>query len=147
MTYTHFAWGKKSRKDESQMNKVYETMQPGENLSWCKPIEYSHGEKRVIRIVCDGTTISMALYDGDNPMQEITRKYEIDGKGAMVYGYNYDSTFCGPEEGDADKAIRSFLGIDVLPAPYAHTSESAYEELGCAECPFRDECEAMEVSD
>ena len=147
MTYTHFARGTKSRKGESKMNKVYETMQPGENLSWCKPIEYSHGEKRVIRIMFEGTTISIALYDGDNPMQEITRKYEIDWKGAMVYGSTYDNTCGGPREEDADKAICSFLGIDVLPAPYAHTSESAYEELGCAECPFRDECEAMEVSD
>lgn len=108
--------------------KLYEKMRNGENLSWCRPyvspdgliwVIYKEGEVDVITEV-----IKSPYYVHDFVLPNIAiirgfaRKYNAMFDD-LFYNYNYTPK-------------------DIL--------IGALDEKGCADCPFRDECEAMEDS-
>ena len=86
--------------------KLYETMRPGENMSWCKPFISKDGKTAIIQ--SEGDIIS-AMIDGkwlnisNDKVEKEIKKYNID----------FDSL----------------------------------HERGCADCPCRDDCDAMYMED
>lgn len=88
--------------------KLYEQMNQGENLSWCKPLSNKEGTRVVV--VNDGVVIR-SLFTVSTPK-------EFREQGNDIYA-------------NQDKP-------DYLIEKYG-----LHYELGCSECPFRDECDAM----
>lgn len=84
--------------------KTYEKMNPGENLSWCRP--YALGSDF---FVVEESCIVSAV---------------IGGK------------IIADADTDTITAALGFDGLDDLTA--------AAREVGCAACPFRDACDAMD---
>ena len=100
---------------------LYEKMNPGENLSWCRP--YVSKDENCFVVVCNGK-ISGCIINNEN------------------VGYILPSTDVA--------AIAHRLAVAVNPdyAEYNGYSDleialDAMTEIGCADCPFRDDCDAM----
>lgn len=85
--------------------KLYKTMRPTENLSWCKPLCKSIGPVQVWAIQNEGEIVSWGIKVQRSKMWEPTTQEE-------------------------QQEIEKILQEDA-------------EEKGCCECPWRDECEAM----
>ena len=101
--------------------KFYENMEYGENLEWCKPISCKDG--KIVVAINNGRVVSMQIdgEDVDATAENITRAARI-----------------------ANDYYNDYEGYDD-----AHILEDARTavELGCAQCPWRDVCEAMEVDE
>jgi hypothetical protein len=102
------------------MKKLYEKMNPGENLSWCRPFVDEDGKYAIA--VNEGQIVSMIL-NGEE-QSDITD--DLVYRFANDVNLNYDLY-----QGWSDLHII----CDALP------------ERGCSECPFRDECDAMIVDE
>lgn len=103
------------------------------NAKWCTPDKYSYGDKSVIRIVNEGETVELYLYENSKRTRHIYRDCSRD---AMFCYRDDDNAFCGPDEEDIDQAIGNFLGVDI--------DDSHCDELACSECPSRDNCDVIE---
>ena len=88
--------------------KLYERMNQGENLFWCKPLSNKEGTRVII---VNGGIVIRSLFTVSTPK-------EFREQGNDIY---------------ANQANPEYL-IEKYGLHY---------ELGCPECPFRDECEAM----
>lgn len=102
------------------MKKLYESMEHGENLEWCKPISckdgkviFAQNEGRIVSIQIDGE-------DVDATPENITRA-------ARIVSANYHDE--SEDYNDAEIIVNNGT------------------EIGCAACPWRDVCEAMECEE
>ena len=99
--------------------KVYETMRRSENLGWCSPYFANVDGKEYWMVVCDGSVISLQTPNGDvgspteNDMMNFVKS---------VKWYEEDCIF--------DRNPRRIALMNM-------------EEKGCADCPWRDLCDAM----
>ena len=97
---------------------LYEKMNPGENLGWCKPL-YNH-ESGVMLIVEKGNVLSVILQN------EIITPVSDDMIEKLAKQLN--------------KIHYLYKGWD-----YKHILlDSDFEELGCSDCPARFDCEQMQ---
>lgn len=108
--------------------KLYEKMRNGENLSWCRPFTTKH--KNLWVIVKEGKIEAIHelfghIYFGQ-PYAFVNPSENLIAEFARIYNKNYYA--------NKDYFTPTEILLDVL-----------YEK-GCADCPFRDECEAMEDS-
>lgn len=99
------------------MKKLYEQMESGENLEWCRPISCKDG--KIVVAVNNNAIVSIQIdgEDVDAMPENITRA-------ARIASDNY-------AEESAD-----YSDVEIL------SNNGA--EIGCAACPWRDVCEAME---
>lgn len=102
--------------------KLYEKMMSGENLGWCRPYISEDGKDAIA--INEGEAVSLMVDGRDFPASEITP--------------------------DAIKALAQKVNTDY--ALYSgwsdlHIAAEALREVGCADCPWRDICEAMVVDD
>jgi hypothetical protein len=108
-------------------------MESGENLGWCKPIILTYKDKKATIAQNEGTVAGLA----------------IDGK--ISEGTDYlvaltDHFGIGPAQLGENGAtsLSDFFNYE-----FNGASVEVEEELGCRECPFFKECDAMneEVED
>lgn len=90
-----------------------------ENLGWCKPLK--HKSENVIIAVNEGTIVSV-LVDGEEQSCSITS--ELIKKLAQRLNEDYEE-------------YQGYSDTEIL-------LEADFEELGCADCPWFDVCEAMD---
>lgn len=100
--------------------KFYENMEYGENLEWCRPISCKEG--KVISTQNEGRIVSLRIdgEDVDATSENITRA-------ARIVSANYD------EESE------DYNDVEII------VNNGA--EIGCAACPWRDVCEAMDIDE
>ena len=96
--------------------KQYEKMAYGENLGWCKPLSFLGG--KVVIAVNEGSIVGAEIDGHDAPINAA-------GIRAIAELVNPDAVCNGSDD------TRIILDADC-------------RELGCASCPWRDDCEAME---
>ena len=107
--------------------KTYEKMSYGENMSWCKP--YISEDERYALAINEGEIITIQI-DG--------RDIDWDDKEPIYGGYRCSKAllqrlarFVNPDYDMYKGYTDTYIILDAL------------EERGCAECPWRDECDAM----
>lgn len=98
--------------------KVRDTMRPGENLSWCKPVSFDNGG--VICCVCQGDIINI---EKNGEIIPVTEESLHDLAKSLSTSYECYS-------GWSDTHI---------------LLDAKGKELGCDECPWNDVCEAMDM--
>lgn len=98
--------------------KAYETMNPGENLSWCRPYASKDGTKAIIINEGNVEVIVFEKTEHIRPNEKELKEF------AQLVNSNYDAL---NNRGMSDIEII----LDVL------------SEVGCADCPCRDCCDAM----
>nr|DAR24149.1 MAG TPA: hypothetical protein [Caudoviricetes sp.] len=104
---------------EKRKIKLYESMQNGENLSWCRP--YISRDGSCAMVINEGEIINIMIDDKDfvNPSREQLA--------ALAARLNPDDA-----DPDADGEELTEILLDSM------------REVGCADCPYRDECECMD---
>lgn len=105
--------------------KTYEKMSYGENMSWCRP--YISEDERYMLAINEGEIISIQI-DG--------RLVEMDEKEPGHYRYSKNllqrlARSVNPDYDEYEGYTDTYIILNAL------------EERGCAECPWRDECDAM----
>lgn len=105
--------------------KAYEKMGFGENLSWCRP--YESEDERVYAVFCDGEIISLMI-DGVEYHKDFARKVSLM-----------------PKIAEAARIVNEYSDMytDILDAFW----DGAIREVGCADCPWRDECDCMDLDE
>lgn len=105
--------------------KNYERMSHGENLDWCRP--YISDDERIAVAVNEGEIINIQV-DG--------RDIEWDEKRKFSFGYSENLLHRLAQEINPNYDL--YKGYTDT-----HIILDTLEERGCAECPWRDECDAM----
>ena len=105
---------------EKQKIKLYETMETGENLSWCRP--YISRDGSCAMVINEGEIINIMIDGKDfvNPSRE-----QLAALAARL----------NPDDADPDADDNELVEILL----------DSMREVGCADCPYCDECEAMEA--
>lgn len=105
---------------ERRAIKLYETMETGENLSWCRP--YISRDGSCAMVINEGKIINIMINGKDfvNPSRE-----QLAALAARL----------NPDDADPDADGEELIEILL----------DDMREVGCADCPYRDECEAMEA--
>lgn len=100
--------------------KLYETMETGENLSWCRP--YISRDGTCAMVINEGKIINIMINGKDfvNPSRE-----QLAALAARL----------NPDDADPDADGEELIEILL----------DDMREVGCADCPYCDECEAMET--
>lgn len=108
------------------MKKVYDFMSTSENMSWCKPLSFLWGKVVVAMNECEIAGCQVNGEDRD--------EYTTYGKRENTeYAWKALAQLCNPDYAE----YRGYSDFKIL-------MDSDYEELGCADCPWRDECDAMD---
>ncbi len=104
---------------EKQKIKLYETMETGENLSWCRP--YISCDGSCAMVINEGKIINIMINGKDfvNPSRE-----QLAALAARL----------NPDDADPDADGEELIEILL----------DDMREVGCADCPYRDECECMD---
>jgi len=112
---------------------LYQTMGPHENMSWCKPVLFESGNKKVILIISEGESVGAAFWSGKRRVHPV------------MEGERFEDTFESATIKDLDDLgnpavakIAAFLRVESMYDAYQ-------EELGCRSCPWRTVCDAMDV--
>lgn len=92
-----------------------------ENLSWCRPYTDKSGDHSMV--ICDGEILCITAPDYEGWRYDGTLTDGMLERFAREVNPDYD--LFGAGWTDMDKAL------------------NAMHEVGCAHCPWRDECEAM----
>ena len=100
--------------------KLYKNMEHDENLEWCRPISCKEG--KIVVAVNNNAIVSIQIdgEDVDATSENITRA-------ARIVSANYD------EESE------DYNDVEII------VNNGA--EIGCAACPWRDVCEAMDIDE
>ena len=104
---------------EKQKIKLYETMETGENLSWCRP--YISRDGSCAMVINEGEIINIMINGKDFPNPSREQLAALDA-------------LLNPDDADPDADGEELIEILL----------DDMREVGCADCPYRDECECME---
>lgn len=106
--------------------KAYENMRINENLGWCAP--YASDSSRVECSISDSGFAALRIdkEDVDVTPENLKRAAEIAISDCTRFNFSVDD-FAGE-------------------SPESIIRETC-KQLGCCSCPWRDECEAMDVDD
>lgn len=109
--------------------KAYEKMEYGENLGWCRP--YTSDDDRTAVAIMEGKIVNIQI-DGQD--------VEWDERTILSFSYS------------ADILHRLAQSINPYYDEYSGYDDTkiildALNERGCSECPWRDECDAMQCED
>lgn len=96
--------------------KDYMEQHPGENLSWCKPYTDEDGN-------------ALIMYEGEAIAYQINGQKHL--KGGSCFDLEQFAREINPYHDDYKGYTDEHIALEML------------RECGCASCPFRDECEAM----
>lgn len=104
---------------EKQKIKLYETMETGENLSWCRP--YISRDGSCAMVINEGEIINIMINGKDFPNPSYEQIASLASR-------------LSPDDVNPDADDNELVEIlcDIM------------REVGCADCPYCDECECMD---
>ena len=104
---------------ENRKIKLYESMENGENLSWCRP--YISHDGSCAMVVNEGKIINIMINGEDfiNPSHEQIALFAV----RLIHD-------------DFDSNADDYELLEILC--------DTMREVGCADCPYRDMCECMD---
>jgi len=97
-----------------KMRTYRDVMKPGENLTWCKPEEFTANGKKVVLAINEGNIVGV----------------QLDGKDSDNYDLSAVAHYLGVTDIDSLSDLYYAEGVD------SYT-------LGCSDCPWFDICDAM----
>lgn len=109
--------------------KCYEKMTYGENLGWCKP--YMSDDDRIAVALMEGEIITVQIDGRDIEWDEdrkTTWRYSAELLHRLARSIN-------PDYDDYNGYDDTEIILDAL------------HERGCSDCPWRDECDAMDCEE
>ena len=107
--------------------KLYEKMRDGENLSWCRPFVTKDEKVWLIRNSGEVTALMKDGVSMIRPDEETLKNL------ARIYNEEDYNEWINNEE-------LSYIRADEI-------LTDVMKECGCAECPYRDDCECMDCED